>query len=426
MQLQEAKALALQLASPGESEVIAMRDAVGRVLAESVEAERSMPGETRSRWDGFALRSSDTFEASPENPISLEILPGMLAAGHSTEEDVLPGYCLRIFTGAPLPAGADAVVPQEDVWETGSQLVLKHSCDAGSGVTPPGVEIQKGQCLLPMGAILTPTRCALLAGLGKGTVLVYRRPGVALLATGDEVRELWEPSEGPFTFCNNRYLLQWLVMFHGGAPLVLGCVEDHPRHIAGRLRDVDADMVITTGGMGRGGRDFILEVWQELGVHLHFSRIALSPGKNSALGSSQNRLFWGLPGNPWGAQLVFQELVAPVLLRMGGHVEGKAPGLRAILQAPVKRRQEGTLAIRGILNLETLPPSFLPQSKKSGPLYEELRNSFAYILLGAHVQELAKGSEVQAYLHDLPLSAYPILGRNVSIPLCISPAYPIP
>ncbi|GKT07909.1 molybdopterin molybdotransferase MoeA [Desulforhabdus sp. TSK] len=426
MQLQEAKALALQLASPGKSEAIALRDALGRVLAESVESDRSIPGEARSRWDGFALRSSDTLDASPANPISLKILPGMLAAGHSTEEDVLPGYCLRIFTGAPLPAGADAVVRQEDVVETGNQLVLKHPCDAGSGVTAPGVEILKGQCLLPMGAILTPTRCALLAGLGKGTVLVYRRPRVALLATGDEVRELGEPSEGPFTFCNNRYLLEWLVMSHGGVPLVLGCVEDHPGHIAGRLRDVDADMVITTGGMGRGRRDFILEVWQELGVHLHFSRIALSPGKNSALGSSQNRLFWGLPGNPWGAQLVFQELVAPVLLRMGGHVEGKAPGLRAILQAPVKRKQEGTLAIRGMLNLETLPPAFLPQSKKSGPLYEELRNSFAYILLEAHVQELAKGSEVQTYLHDLPLSAHPILGRNVSVALCISPAHPIP
>lgn len=426
MQLQEAKALALQLVSPGKSEAIALRDALGRVLAESVESDRSIPGEARSRWDGFALRSSDTLDASPANPISLKILPGMLAAGHSTEEDVLPGYCLRIFTGAPLPAGADAVVRQEDVGETGNQLVLKHPCDAGSGVTAPGVEILKGQCLLPMGAILTPTRCALLAGLGKGTVLVYRRPRVALLATGDEVRELGEPSEGPFTFCNNRYLLEWLVMSHGGVPLVLGCVEDHPGHIAGRLRDVDADMVITTGGMGRGRRDFILEVWQELGVHLHFSRIALSPGKSSALGSSQNRLFWGLPGNPWGAQLVFQELVAPVLLRMGGHVEGKAPGLRAILQAPVKRKQEGTLAIRGMLNLETLPPAFLPQSKKSGPLYEELRNSFAYILLEAPVQELAKGSEVQAYLHDLPLSAHPILGRNVSVALCISPAYSIP
>jgi molybdopterin molybdotransferase len=189
---------------------------------------------------------------------------------------------------------------------------------------------------------------------------------------------------------------------------------------------VDADMVITTGGMGRGRRDFILEVWQELGIHLHFSRIALSPGKNSALGSLQGRLFWGLPGNPWGAQLVFQELVAPVLLRMGGQARQKAPGLRAILHAPVKKKQEGTLAIRGMLDLETLPPSFLPLSKKSGPLFEELRNSFAYILLEAHVQELVKGIEVQVYLHDLPLSAHPVLGRDVSRPLCVSPGHPIP
>jgi molybdopterin biosynthesis enzyme len=124
--------------------------------------------------------------------------------------------------------------------------------------------------------------------------------------------------------------------------------------------------------------------------------------------------------------VVFQELVAPVLLRMGGHVRQKAPGLRAILQAPVKRKQEGTLAIRGMLDLETLPPSFFPQSKKSGPLFEDLRNSFAYILLEAHVQELAKGSEVQAYLHDLPISAHPVLGGDVFIPLCVSPAHPIP
>jgi len=412
MELIEAKRLAVGLVSPREVEWVGLEDGLGRVLAETMTADRDLPGESRSRLDGFALRSPDTVEASPQSRIILKVLPGLLAAGHASmpERRIGPGECIRILTGAPVPHGADGVVAQEDVVFREDLLTLERNVEHGNGVAFRGEEIREGDLILSGGEILTPTRLALLAAVGLDRIPVYRQPRVALLATGDEVKELGQMLDGPWTFCNNRYLLAWLIRVHGGVPIHLGVAGDDAATIAGKLRGTEADLVITTGGIGRGDRDFVLDAWEMIGVRTFFRQINLAPGRNSGLGQAGDQVFCALPGNPWGAQVVFEELVAPMLRRCQGLEAYRNPSIAAILEKPLKKKKGVVKAIRGSLDVQTSPPSFSPLTGKDGPLFAALRNNFAYTLLEAHVVEIPAGGIITVHLNDFPLLAAPVFG----------------
>lgn len=413
MDLNEARQLATELIAPLETECVPLEEALGRVLGERVIADRDLPGESRSRLDGFALRSDDSLDASPETPRLLRILPGRIAAGQVMEAAIGLGECVRILTGAPLPRDADAVAPQEEVRIQGDNLVLGRVYARGSGITFGGDDAQSGEVLVSQGAVLNPTRLAFIAALGRERVAVHRRPQVALLATGDEVKALGTETRGPFTYCNNMHLLAWLTQLKGGKPTLLGVAADEPAAIADRLRDVTADLVITTGGSGKGDRDFIPEVWKRLGVRKVFRQINLLPGKNSALGVRDGQVFLGLPGNPWAAQIVFEQLAVPLLRRRQG-LEG--PGnssIAAVLQNSLAGKRGFYRAIRGTLDLGTAPARFHPAVTKSASVFSRVQDCFAYILLEPHVIEVAAESEVQVQLGDFPLLASPLfIGRG--------------
>jgi len=413
--LTEARQLASRVIAPLEIERVRIEEALGRVNAEKVVADRNLPGECRSRLDGFALRFADTRGATPDMPVSLRIVPGCIAAGHDMAVDIRSGECIRILTGAPFPRSADAVAPQEEVAVQGEKLVLGRAYGRGNGVTLPGEEVHEGEFVLPEGEVLTPTRLALMVALGYERVFVYQQPRVALLATGDEVRALGAAELGPFTYCNNLYLLAWLSELHGGKPSALGVAGDEPRAIADRLQGADADVVITTGGIGKGDRDFILEAWRLLGVRTLFSEINLTPGKNTALGVREGQVFLGVPGNPWAAQIVFEELAVPMLRRSQGLKEPGNPLIAAILKESVKHKPGFYKAIRGTLNMELAPPCFTPSELKSASVFSRVRDSFAYIILEPHVVEVAAGGEVQVRLSDLPMLASPLFRKIGSL-----------
>ncbi len=409
MELNEARQLALDLAPRKGVERVNLAEALGRALAEEIFVERNIPEESRSRLDGFALRSIDSSQAAPDRPVELKLLPNLLAAGHMVEQEIDAGECIRILTGAPIPANADAVVAQENVIAHKDHITLKRPLTRGKGILFSGEDLRKGELLLPRGEILTPTRLALIATMGEPVIPVYEKPIVALLATGDEVRELGEPIKGPWTYCNNRHLLAWLTLIHGGKPVHLGVARDNPEAIAERIHNVEADFVITTGGIGRGDKDFILEAWDSIGVRKLFRHINISPGKNSALGIGGERLFWGLPGNPWGAQLVFQELVAPALLISQGLEPMKMPLVSATLASPLSNPSSMFKAVRGSLNCRVEPAVFFPPMDDGGSFLSTIKDSFAYIILEPHVIEMSAGSRVQARLHDFPMLASPLL-----------------
>lgn len=412
MELNEAKQLAADLVTPAEVEMIRLEDALGRVLGQDLIAPYNLPLQARSKLDGFALRSSDAASAEPARPVALRVLTGLLPAGSKEERSIEAGECIRILTGAPLPAAADTVAAQEDFREERDCLILDRPLRAGNGVAFAGEDVKEKETVVTKGEVLTPTRLALVAALGHALIPVHRQPRVALLATGDEVREIDGIQDGPWVFCNNRLLLGWLTQLQGGKTVHLGVVRDDASEIAGRLANLDADLVVTTGGIGRGDRDFILEAWKILGVRTLFRELGISPGKNSALGVKGEQIFLGLPGNPWGAQVLFEEIAAPMLRLFQGVKTSAPPGVKAILGASIRKKAGICKAVRGWLDTRTPTPSFLPGDGKGRSFFASLKKTIGYILLDAHVVEVGAGSEVRVRLHDFPLLASASFGAD--------------
>lgn len=408
MHLNDARLLALSQCRIPEPEKVPLDAAMGRVLAEPVRAERDVPPEALSRLDGYAVQSGDLVDVHPEKPGMLRVLPHMIPAGHRVACAVRPGECVRIMTGALLPEGADVVLAQEAVTLGAGGLMVRQPCSPGEGVVLPGTEVRKDDGVLDPGDVLTPTRMALLAALGSEGILVARRPRVALLSTGDEVRDLGGPLGGAFTHCNTRYLLAWSILQQGGQPIHLGTAGDEPEAVAAQLAESDADLVISTGGMGHGDRDFVMKAWDSLGIHALFSEVNLSPGRRSALGIRDRQLFWGLPGNPWGAQVVFVELILPLLWAMQGVAVREPFSILAQVTRPLKNKTDGFKAVRGILNVREAPTRFSPATSRKDSLFAGLRSNLAYALMDDHRVEVAEGERVTVRLHDFPLLASPL------------------
>ncbi len=409
MHLDDARQLALGHCHTLESERILLDRAMGRVLAAGIQAERDVPALPRSRFDRYAVRSGDLVGASPGSPVILSVCSSLIVAGHAVDVEVRRGECVRIMTGGLLPGGGDAVLAQESVKLGSERLEVSEPCSAGDGVFLPGTDARQGEKVLDAGDVLTPTLMALAAGLGLREVSVVRRPKVAILSTGDEVQELGEPLGGMLMPSNTRYLLAWSVCQQGGQPFHLGTVRDEPAVIAAKLAEADADLVISTGGMGQGDRDFILKAWEMLGIRPLFSELRLSPGRRSAMGVGKNRaLFCGLPGSPWGAQVVCSEIVSPMLRSMQG-VRGVEPfSIRARLTRLAKNRTDGFKAIRGTLELTEGEVRFRPSAGQKGSRFSGLKTEPAYALIEAGRTEAKAGEWVLARFHDFPLLASPL------------------
>lgn len=410
MDLDEARSLAVGLVRPLERERIPIGLAVGRILADDFIADRNVPQQNRSRLDGYAIRSANVAGADNSRPVPLRLAPGFAAAGAVPETGIADGEALRILTGAPMPRSADAVVPQEEALVKESSLMVGKPYPKGFGVNEMGCEAVTGDRLLPKGTVLTPTHLALIAAFGRTAVTGFRRPRVALLGTGDELKPLGGDDDRAGTFCNNIHLLSWLVEIHGGEVSHLDICGDDPLRIASYLRRMEADMVISTGGMGRGDRDFVMEAWKRLGVRVLFRNIRIRPGRHSAMGVLDSKVFFGFSGNPWASRIVFSELAVPVLRRLQGLENWTSPTLTAILQESVRNYRSGTRVVRGTLNLQSAHASFKPMIDEEGARFSNLARGLAYILLGPPVVDIQAGQEVAVRLCDIPLLACSGLG----------------
>lgn len=417
MDLLEVRETALALASFLAAQRVPLGEALGRVLAEAFAAPFSMPREARSLWDGYAFASDATSGATSERPVVLRLRPGFVAAGEMPSFSLQSGECVAVLTGAPLPPGADVVVRGEVCrWEgekegEGGCLLIERFVTGGEGVTRSGEEAEAGEILCRRGEVVTPTRLALMAAFGVPEVAVSRRPCVALLATGHEVREPGTPLDGPWMFCNTRLLLSALVSVRGGEALSLGIVEDDSEAVAERLNNIApaVSMVITTGGSGASPRDCVRKAWERLGITMVADGLNLAPGRGTALGVKDNRLYWILPGPPWAGQIVFEELISPVLLHMLGVVRREPPVVTAALGRVVHKEKKRFLAVNGILREVADSQRRVFDPLLPGKALRRLAvptGSLGYILLDPAVVEVGEGAAVSVHLHDMPLAAF--------------------
>lgn len=321
MAVDDAVALVLGQIEPLEAETVPLAAGHRRVLAEDVVAMADVPPADNSGMDGYAVRAADT-------PGTLRVI-GDLPAGGKLLRTLTPGTALRIMTGAVIPAGADAVAPVE-ITDGGAQSVhVREAVKAAAHIRRRGEDMTKGSIVLSSGTQLSGGEVGVAASARRATLKVTRRPLVAILATGEELTAVGQ-AEGMSTVDSNSYALAALVEEAGGLARREPLVRDDLDATASAIEHaLDADFVITTGGVSVGAYDFVKEALERLGARMHFWRVAMKPGKPVLFATVRGRTFFGLPGNPVSALVSFTLFVAPAIRKALGRREG--------LTAPVVR-----------------------------------------------------------------------------------------
>ena len=334
----EASARILEHIQPLSTERVALLDALGRVLAESVHAPMTLPAWDNSAMDGYAVRASDIDAASKEHPVRLRVLE-TVAAGAFPTHRVSDGEAIRIMTGAPLPEGADTVVRVEDTDAGTSDVLVRDARDARRNIRPRGEDFREGDPVVDVGAVLGAAQIGVLASVGRTTVDVYRRPRVAILGSGDELVDLdrfHEVLAGRKIVSSNGYTLHALVRDAGGEPVNLGIARDDPVSLRDHLARSDGcDLLITSAGVSVGEFDYTRQVVSALGAEMKFWRVRMRPGAPLGFGILGGMPWIGLPGNPVSTMVTFELFVRPVLRRMLGHARLFRRPVGVVLEEPV-------------------------------------------------------------------------------------------
>ena len=336
----------IESVQPLSIEKVALLDAAGRAVAEDVIANQPLPLFDNSAMDGYAVRAEDCSSGA--------VLPlgGYIPAGGKLNCRVEAGTAVKIMTGAPVPPGADAIVPFEETEEATDKVTILGRVKKGDHIRWKGEDIKPGDRIIEAGTVLRPAEISLLASFGMSMVNVRRRVRVAILSTGDELQELDELRFEGGIINSNSWALAAAIREIGGDPLMLGIARDNLESLREKLSDgLQADVLITSAGVSAGDRDYVREVLEELGVEQKFWKINIKPGKPTAFGMRENTPVFSLPGNPVSTMITFEEFVRPALLKMMGHKTLLKPLFKAKVQEPIKKKYDRLQLMRVAVEL---------------------------------------------------------------------------
>ena len=347
-----------------EAEEKPILDAMGQVLVDDVVATRDIPPLDNSAMDGYALQAASVEGASEDYPVVLKVT-GVVAAGELPDVRVGPGEAVRIMTGAPVPEGADSVVPFEETDELErrdsgsnlSEIAVKVAIDVGRDVRPSGQDVRCGERVLERGAILRPSEVGVLAALGHSTVNVVRRPVVAILSTGDELLEPGDPYGVGGIYDSNSYSVAALVRRYGGIPNMLGIARDNMDSVNAKLREgLQSDILITSAGVSKGDYDMIKDVLTQHG-EIDFWSVRMKPAKPLAFGvltaqDGRQVPHLGLPGNPVSAMVAFEQFGRAAIYKMLGKTGFQKPQVQAILDEPIHNTDGRRVFARAVVTKE--------------------------------------------------------------------------
>lgn len=319
-------------------------DALGQVLAGDTVAPFDIPPLDNTAMDGYAVRAGDTAGASPGSPVELRVVAN-LAAGYLHETPIGPGEAIRIMTGAPMPPGADAVVPFEETDEPlreanaapsrGALVRVLKEAEVHANIRFRAEDVRRDQVVIPAGRVLRPSEAGVLASIGLNEVAVYRRPVVAILSTGDEVTEPGQPLLPGRIYDANAYSVAAMVRKFGGIPRLLGISRDTVEEMTRKIHEgLGADMLVTSAGVSRGDFDVVKDVLAREGA-IDFWTVRMKPGKPLAFGAftapdGRRVGHLGLPGNPVSSMVSFELFGRPAIFRMLGRTDWERPVVRAI------------------------------------------------------------------------------------------------
>ncbi len=366
LNVDEALKLILANIKPLDDETVELTDCLGRIIAQDIIADSDLPPFANSSMDGFALKAADILNASTQNPTILRVVMD-IPAGTAPSGHITSGEAARIMTGAPLPLGADAVIPVEDTdaqWISGSneslskEVSVNRSIRAGDYVRPAGEDIHAGEKIILRGTLIRPAEVGLLAAVGQHKIKVCRQPRVAILSTGDELIDIDQTLQPGKIRDSNSYTLAALVTTNGGIPIRIPTAHDTLKDVRHRFKEAleqKPDLILSSAGVSVGAFDVVRTIIDELGK-VDFWRINLRPGKPLAFGQVGGIPFFGLPGNPVSAMVTFDVFVRPTLLKLGRRIDHvttisasigediHSDGRRSYIRVKLKRGPHGWLA----------------------------------------------------------------------------------
>jgi molybdopterin molybdotransferase len=394
----QALASMLPMFSPLGEEEVHLTESSGRYVARDVTARFDAPAFDNSAMDGYAVRASEVASATGSTPVLLPVR-GESRAGGPLPDVLAPGTACRIFTGAPMPPGADAVVIQEDTDRHSDEVAIREASAMGKHVRAKGSDVASGALLLRAGDRMWPGEIGLLASQNVDRVHVFRRPRVAVLSTGDELRELGDDLDPGMIVNSNAYVLPEMVRALGADPVVLPAAPDALPGLEASLRTaLEADVVITTGGVSVGEYDFVNEAFENAGIEQVFWKVRMKPGKPVSFARYQGKPVVGLPGNPISAMIGFEVLVAPCIRKMLGDPRPHPQPVLARLRDPYRRRPGRLEIARAVATREGEDIIVALQSLQGSGSLPSFVGVNALVLLPADKGELAAGEEVETLL----------------------------
>jgi molybdopterin molybdotransferase len=390
----------LETVQPLASLDLTLADAHGCILDEDVTAAFPLPPFDNSAMDGYAVRSSDVASASEQSPVVMPVI-GDIAAGTTTAYSVQPGLCVRIMTGAPMPPGADAVVPIESSDGGVAQVAITAPAPVGQHVRSAGGDAATGTEVLARGAHLGATQVGLLAAVGRDRVRVRPRPRVVVLSTGSELVDPGSPLSYGKIYDSNSTLLTAAAREAGAIAFRVGIVPDDPGTLLNTLEDqlIRADAIVTSGGVSVGAYDVVKEVLTRVGS-VQFDKVAMQPGMPQGFGTigPDDTPFFGLPGNPVSSYVSFEVFVRPALRRMIGVEPLSRPVVRARVSEPLRSPQGRRSYLRAYLSVEQGAYVVRPVGHPGSHLIASLAAANALIVVPEGVTEIAAEAAVSVVM----------------------------
>jgi molybdopterin molybdotransferase len=394
----EAQEMVLGCVQPVGVEKVALLEALHRVTAEEVTAQRHIPLDDNSAMDGYAVRHTDVAGATRDHPAVLEVLE-ILPAGKRPRHHIASGTAVKIMTGAPLPEGADTVVQVEHTDGSDTRVQIYRAPRLGSNLRRRGEDIRQGECVLAAQTFLRPAELGVLASVGKAQVLVYQRPRVAILATGDEIIDPGEPDTHGKIINSNSYTLAGQIAEAGGSPLLLGVAPDERTIMSQRIASgLRADVLITSGGVSVGSFDYVRECLDAFGFQARFWTVAVRPGSPATFGMVGHVPVFSLPGNPVASMVTFELFVRPALRKMMGRSDLFRPHLDAVLQDAVEKRRGVRTLLRGVLRQDEGQTTVTTTGPQGSGILRSMSLANCLIDLPEDTEHLQPGARVQVML----------------------------